>query len=164
MHLVARTPPAWADAGQRISLALWDGSALGRARHPHPHPDRRFRLDLHRHLWDARRAGELRARAGADRLPTDAAAAGRCRRTDWPACAVGPVGGRGGAPAARRGAAGGAVTVGSAAGAGWSWTWPRTGTAGPPVRVRAAGAARRLPVLPDAATWVLPDLELLRPG
>ncbi|WP_218920517.1 hypothetical protein [Lentzea guizhouensis] len=28
-HLVARTPPAWADAGQRISLALWDP---GRAR------------------------------------------------------------------------------------------------------------------------------------
>src|SRR5689334_8910207 len=24
LHLVVRTPPAWADAGQRISLALWD--------------------------------------------------------------------------------------------------------------------------------------------
>lgn len=61
IHLVARTPPAWADAGQRISIALW-GAGL---RHQH-HPDRRFRLDLHRHLWDARRTSELgeRARAG----------------------------------------------------------------------------------------------------
>src|SRR4051812_19941104 len=54
VHLVARTPPAWADAGQRISLALWDGSpsGAGASRPPHPHPNRRFRLDLHRHLWD----------------------------------------------------------------------------------------------------------------
>ena len=29
VHLVARTPPAWADAGQRISLALWDDSRAG---------------------------------------------------------------------------------------------------------------------------------------
>lgn len=44
VHLVARTPPAWADAGQRISLALWDGSQSEAAarRHPHavPAPDR----------------------------------------------------------------------------------------------------------------------------
>ena len=63
-HLVARTPPAWADAGQRISLALWEPSWSAGA-HPHPRPDRRFRLDLHRHLWDARRTAELRERAGA---------------------------------------------------------------------------------------------------
>ena len=69
VHLVARTPPAWADAGQRISLALWDGS--GTSPHPHPRPNRRFRLDLHRHLWDARRTDELRMRSGAERLPTD---------------------------------------------------------------------------------------------
>lgn len=70
-HLVIRTPPAWADAGQRISLALWDGTPAGPGarHHPHPRPDRRFRLDLHRHLWDARRAGELRVRSGADRQP-----------------------------------------------------------------------------------------------
>lgn len=60
VHLVARTAPAWADGGQRISLALWDGSRSGHGpwgdpRHG-PRPDRRFRLDLHRHLWDARRA------------------------------------------------------------------------------------------------------------
>ncbi|MFF4016195.1 hypothetical protein [Streptomyces sp. NPDC001843] len=40
-HLVARTPPAWTDAGQRIGLAL----------------------------WDARRSDELRVRSGADRPP-----------------------------------------------------------------------------------------------
>src|SRR5690606_3929472 len=62
MHLIVRTAPAWADAGQRIALTLWDGSDL--TNHPHPRPNRRFRLDLHRHLWDVRRAGELRERAG----------------------------------------------------------------------------------------------------
>lgn len=68
VHLVVRTPPAWADAGQRISLALWDGSPAqgGADRHPHPWPSRRFRLDLHRHLWDVRRTDELRTRSGAD--------------------------------------------------------------------------------------------------
>ncbi|MFH8238974.1 hypothetical protein ACH4CA_14970, partial [Streptomyces sp. NPDC018321] len=65
VHLVVRTPPAWADAGQRMSLALWDGSRRGTAgHHPHPHPDRRFRLDLHRHLWDAVRSGDLSRRWG----------------------------------------------------------------------------------------------------
>ncbi|MEW2131469.1 hypothetical protein [Streptomyces sp. NPDC005435] len=55
VHLVVRTPPAWADAGQRMTLALWEGPGSGDGgHHPHPHPDRRFRLDLHRHLWDAR--------------------------------------------------------------------------------------------------------------
>ncbi|GAA4258732.1 hypothetical protein GCM10022255_080540 [Dactylosporangium darangshiense] len=62
LHLVARTPPGWAGAGQRISLAVWDGGAAGR--HPHPRPDRHHRFDLHRHLWDARRAGDLAARSG----------------------------------------------------------------------------------------------------
>jgi hypothetical protein len=65
-HLVVRTPPAWADAGQRMSLALWEESGTGNPEHhPHPHPDRRFRLDLHRHLWDAERSGELAGRCGA---------------------------------------------------------------------------------------------------
>ncbi|MFE9673962.1 hypothetical protein ACFYO5_07570 [Streptomyces sp. NPDC006259] len=79
VHLVVRTPPAWADAGQRISLALWDGSGAdygaATARHPHPRPSRRFRFDLHRHLWDAGRADELRVRSGADRPPVDGRAA-----------------------------------------------------------------------------------------
>ncbi|GAA4893843.1 hypothetical protein LX16_1769 [Stackebrandtia albiflava] len=63
--LVVRTPPAWADTGQRMSLALWDGSLKDAPRHhPHPHPHRRFRLDLHRHLWDATRSGDLARRGG----------------------------------------------------------------------------------------------------
>ncbi|MEU6773117.1 hypothetical protein [Streptomyces sp. NPDC046759] len=66
LHLVARTPPAWADAGQRIGLALWDPADPAAGHHPHPRPNRRYRLDLHRHLWDASRAGELRDRSGAD--------------------------------------------------------------------------------------------------
>ncbi|NUU23622.1 MAG: hypothetical protein HOV68_19270, partial [Streptomycetaceae bacterium] len=41
LQLVVRTPPAWAGSGQRISLALWDGSRAAARRHPHPHPDRR---------------------------------------------------------------------------------------------------------------------------
>jgi hypothetical protein len=65
VHLVARTAPAWADAGQRISLALWSRSTADAVGHPHPRPNRRFRLDLHRHLWDAGRVGELRGRSGA---------------------------------------------------------------------------------------------------
>ncbi|MEW2623949.1 hypothetical protein [Streptomyces sp. NPDC048106] len=73
VRLVVRTPPAQADAGQRMSLALWEGSANGApGHHPHPHPDRRFRLDLHRHLWDAGRSGELARRcapAGARSTP-----------------------------------------------------------------------------------------------
>ncbi|WP_210570187.1 hypothetical protein [Streptomyces sp. GESEQ-4] len=70
VQLVVRTPPAWADAGQRMSLAVWEGSGTGSPGphphpHPHPHPDRRFRLDLHRHLWDAGVSGELTRRCGA---------------------------------------------------------------------------------------------------
>ncbi|MEV8557971.1 hypothetical protein AB0478_16240 [Streptomyces sp. NPDC051917] len=65
LHLVARTPPAWADDGQRITLALFDPAEAHTGRHPHPRPSRRYRLDLHRHLWDATRAGELRDRSGA---------------------------------------------------------------------------------------------------
>lgn len=83
VHLVVRTPPAWADGGQRISLALWSGRDRGgrnrpgpggptgniQARYPHPRPQARYRLDLHRHRWDARRTSELRERAGADQPP-----------------------------------------------------------------------------------------------
>lgn len=72
-QLVVRTPPAWADAGQRMSLALWESSGNGASgHHPHPHPDRRFRLDLHRHLWDSERSGELAARCGAGGVPSTA--------------------------------------------------------------------------------------------
>ncbi|GLL06873.1 hypothetical protein [Dactylosporangium matsuzakiense] len=64
LQLVVRTPPAWASAGQRFSLALWSGETGGP--HPHPRPDRYFRLDRHRHLWDARCSAELRNRARPD--------------------------------------------------------------------------------------------------
>ncbi|MFI7127833.1 hypothetical protein ACIBQ1_19195 [Nonomuraea sp. NPDC050153] len=139
VHLVARTPPAWADAGQRISLALWDGSRSGP--HPHPHPNRRFRLDLHRHLWDARRAGELRARS-------ETAPHARGWAVDrWPAearlllSAEGQVGGTV------------AVRVCGRRQVILDVDGSRVGNEGPAP-----------PILPDAATWVLPDMALLRAG
>ncbi|MEV0535734.1 hypothetical protein [Kitasatospora sp. NPDC050463] len=175
VRLVARTPPAWADAGQRISLALWDGShrETGAARYPHPRPDRRFRLDLHRHLWDAPRSGELRLRSGADRHPWTAPdpqgavpaamvpPERRCAVDRWAAEAeillaaegrsTGPVG-------VRLGARHRLVLEPAA---------DRDGPGPPTRRIVAAptgGGGPALPVLPDAATWALPDLELLRTG
>ncbi|MFJ9541122.1 hypothetical protein ACIRPX_28180 [Streptomyces sp. NPDC101225] len=176
VHLVVRTPPAWADGGQRISLALWDGTGFeGAGRHPHPRPGPRFRLDLHRHLWDASRAGELRARSGADR-PDNANSlvldeellarvphGHRCALDRWAAeagillRAEGRQRGRAGSVLVRLGSRHRLVLEVPAAGRA-------------PV-VRLAGGARSphglgsaLPVLPDAATWVPPDLELLRSG
>ncbi|MEV7230332.1 hypothetical protein AB0M79_25435 [Polymorphospora sp. NPDC051019] len=168
VHLVARTPPAWADAGQRISLTLWNGSRPGAGRGSHP--DRRFRLDLHRHLWDSRRAGELRTRAGADRCPGDqnlglepfvppghgyaterwADEAGLLLRAEGRT--TGTVAVRIGA---RRRLLLDLTTVGNTTG----------GSPGPGITVAPAGGhVRGLPVLPDAATWELPDLALLRAG
>ncbi|WP_406634205.1 hypothetical protein [Amycolatopsis sp. WGS_07] len=130
IHLVARTPPAWADAGQRISLALWTPSAPGL--HPHPRPDRRYRLDLHRHLWDARRTSELRERSGAmDRWMAEAALLLRAEGRTTGLVAV--------RLTSRRRLT---LNVGGA----------------------AEDRTRAMPVLPDAATWVLPDLELLHAG
>ncbi|MFF3937228.1 hypothetical protein [Streptomyces phaeofaciens] len=182
VQLVVRTPPAWADAGQRVSLALWDGprsdSGTG---HPHPRPSRRFRLDLHRHLWDARRTGELRVRAGAggpaddgpawaadtealglpagerrcavDRWAAEARLLLRADRPDGTAAPPGSpprvvvrLGGRRRVALDLDGADPGAD--------------PRA-VIGP---APTDGAATGLPMLPDAATWVLPDLELLRAG
>ncbi|MFE1881295.1 hypothetical protein [Streptomyces diastatochromogenes] len=197
VHLVARTPPAWANAGQRIGLALWDGSRSGTARHPHPRPSRRYRLDLHRHLWDARRAGELRVRSGADRPVTDWEPPGREPPDLEPPGLVspGPVADRepsdlvppGSGCATGRWAAEAAVLLGSLGSLG-----PEDRSAGTfvvrlggrrrlvldlagdddgavPATLRVAaspprGGVSALPVLPDAATWVLPDLELLRAG
>ncbi|MFE9098106.1 hypothetical protein [Streptomyces sp. NPDC007264] len=174
VHLVARTPPAWADAGQRFSLALWDESrAAGARRHPHPHPDRRFRLDLHRHLWDARRAGELRIRSGADRPGADGPPAvdpdppggmprgRRCAVDRWAAEAgilLRALGRSGGAVAVRLGARHRLVLEVAADDDGSGPPTPRIAAAS------AEGGSRGLPVLPDAATWALPDLELLRAG
>lgn len=164
VHLVVRTAPAWADSGQRMSLALWDESCprAGTGSHPHPRPNRRFRLDLHRHLWDARRSGELRMRSGTGQLidrQVDPAlrelVAQGCAVGRWAAeselvlhadgCPPGPVLVRIGAR--RR------VIV--------------DGDIDPVVRIaqscpRATMAA--LPVLPHAATWMPPDPALLRSG
>ncbi|GAA3990503.1 hypothetical protein GCM10022247_06590 [Allokutzneria multivorans] len=133
VHLVARTPPAWAEAGQRISLALWERSGAGA--HPHPHPDRRFRLDLHRHLWDARRTGELAERSGGEQhWPAEAELLLRKEN-----CAERVV----------------VVRLGSRRRVVLNLEAPG----------ETPGRGSRLwPVLPDAATWVLPDLELLRAG
>ncbi|WP_326764763.1 hypothetical protein OG978_09475 [Streptomyces sp. NBC_01591] len=177
VHLVVRTPPAWADAGQRIGLALWDGSDSGAdaRRYPHHRPNPRFRLDLHRHLWDARRAGELRIRSGADRRTSDGPPpvppevleevprGRRCAVDRWVAEAgilFRAEGRSAGTVAVRFGARHRLLLDLVAEGGG----------SGPPaLRIAAAttaadGGASALPVLPDAATWVLPDLDLLRTG
>ena len=132
VHLVART----AAAEQRITLTLWNRDG--------PRPDPRFRIDLHRHLWDARRTDELRDRSGA--------ATGDYATDRWPAEAA--------LLLQAEGRQQDAVNV-------------RLGThrwlvlhlrAGPPTITTAIRPAPGLPILPDAATWVPPDLALLRAG
>ncbi|MEV3929708.1 MULTISPECIES: hypothetical protein [unclassified Streptomyces] len=176
VDLVARTAPAWADAGQRISLAVWDGPVPpGRGSGPRGYraPDRRFRLDLHRHLWDAGRSDELRGRsgAGAPALPAPAWASPvpdqeRFALGRWAAEAALLLTAQGRADK-------GPVTVRLGArrrvllDVRPSPVAPGEGDGTPEVRsarVVRAGACAGLPVLPDAATWVLPDLELLRGG
>ncbi|MBO4206829.1 hypothetical protein [Micromonospora echinofusca] len=183
LHLVLRTPPAWADAGQRISLALWDGSRSHTGAHPHPRPHRRFRLDLHRHLWDVRRTDELRTRSGADR-PSVGAVSPPSAGTPAPP----PVDGQPTVDVLRdqgyavdrwaaeadlllrqHGRTGGAVTVRLATRCWLTLDLTVDGDTDPVpgVRITTAapgGRASGLPVLPDAATWVPPDLALLRAG
>ncbi|WP_255658740.1 hypothetical protein [Actinoplanes sp. L3-i22] len=209
LHLVARTAPAWADADQRISLALWGGGSDGV--HPHPRPNRRFRFDLHRHLWDVRCVADLRERAGVATWAGDSAAA----EHRWPAEADilrqaenkndEPVfvrmnthayrelrpsspaghdgrpgaqdgtfrGGEGGLTGSFRvveGVPGTSFRGGEGDGGesfrgredGRGWPGGRAGSTGERGNVR--GVPRGSLVLPDAATWVLPDLELLRAG
>ncbi|MFV0132120.1 hypothetical protein ACLGIH_02430 [Streptomyces sp. HMX87] len=179
--LVVRTAPAWADAGQRMSLALWGGSRStgGAFRHPHPRPSRRFRLDLHRHLWDATRAHELRTRSGAaGRPPAGGSAAGPGLPGALPPghrCAVDRWAAEAGIVLRAEGRSAGPVVVrlGSRhrlllhldllAGGGGDGD----GETPPALRITAAGdggSGSGAPVLPDAATWTLPDLELLRAG
>ncbi|MDQ0938690.1 hypothetical protein [Streptomyces sp. V1I1] len=174
VYLVVRTPPAWADGGQRISLSLWDGShaEVGACRHPHPRPDRRFRLDLHRHLWDARRTDELRVRSGADLLPADGRPVDpdllgtvpqgrRCVVDRWAAEAAILLHAEG------RTTSTVTVWIGARHRLVLELVADRDGLGPPAVRIAAAppdGSASALPVLPDAATWVLPDLELIRTG
>ncbi|WP_439029570.1 hypothetical protein [Gordonia terrae] len=159
VYLVARIPPAWADAGQRFSLAVWDGRQPDP--HPHPRPNRRFRLDLHRHLWDVRHVDDLRRRSGAassatrsspgqppgippgyalDRWAAEAAILRRADgcRTDRVRIRVG----------ARRDLI---LRDGQPSEMYWATDIP-------------ADKLIALSVLPDAATRTLPDLELLRCG
>ncbi|MET8769562.1 hypothetical protein [Streptomyces sp. NPDC004658] len=193
LHLVVRTPPTWADAGQRMSLALWEGPGSSAPGHPHPHPDRRHRLDLHRHLWDAGRSGELARRCGADGTPPtgppgrsheshrppappglsdrpeDADRADRPGTEDaswavsrWAAEAelLLRAEGRGprGAFTVRLGARSRAVLELVAPDDSHAPTFRPLREAVPPQQVAA------LPVLPEAAARIPPDLELLRAG
>ncbi|MEU1039868.1 hypothetical protein ACFYP4_22375 [Streptomyces sp. NPDC005551] len=184
-HLVVRTPPARADAGQHLSLALWEGpGSRNPGHHPHPHPDRRFRLDLHRHLWDAGRSRELAERCGASPARSPATPA-PSRVTHHPFMAVGPdqLGGHDslwavgswaaeaelllraegrprGAFAVRLGARNRIVLELFAPDDSHVPVFrPLREDVLPPRQQIAA-----LPVLPEAAARVLPDLELLRAG
>lgn len=147
IQLVARTPPAWASAGQRISLALWSPSQRSAGLHPHPRPNRRYRLDLHRHLWDVCRAGELRERSGRwppEKTSSIPAGIGHCAVDRWMAEAA--------LLLRAEGSAGGLVSV------------RLTSRHRLTLDLGGGDRTRRTPVLPDAATWVLPDLELLHAG
>ncbi|WP_261398976.1 hypothetical protein, partial [Streptomyces misionensis] len=162
VHLVVRTPPAWADAGQRMSLALWEGPGGGAPRHhPHPHPDRRFRLDLHRHLWDGTRGGELARRCGWSGTPTVSTADSPWARGRWAAEAE--------LLLRAEGNPRGAFTVRLAARSRAVLELVAPDDTHAPV-IRSPRAAlgpqevAALPVLPEAAARLLPDLELLRAG
>jgi hypothetical protein len=163
-----------------MALALWEEAgddAPGRPPHrhpyphphPHPRPSRRFRLDLHRHLWDAARSGELARRCGVAGVPV--------ARPDDPS--AGPYGG---AWAVARWAdeaellaraegrpPRGAFTVrlGARRRLVLELVAPDDSHAPAvrPVRERPAPQEiAALPVLPEAAARTLPDLELLRAG
>ncbi|MEV0248860.1 hypothetical protein AB0H76_19815 [Nocardia sp. NPDC050712] len=157
VHLVVRTAPAWADAGQRVGLALWDAAGTTVGSHPHPRPDRRFRMDLHRHLWDADRAGELRERCGPGDDPPDPALLDMvphgCAVDRWAAEArilLDVEGRQGNTVLVRLGARRRVIA--------------ELGPTGLHATTYPAGSASALPVLPDAATWQSPDLALLRTG
>ncbi|MFG3039920.1 hypothetical protein ACGFYZ_23795 [Streptomyces sp. NPDC048330] len=162
-HLVVRTPPAWADAGQRMSLALWEESREDVPRHhPHPHPDRRFRLDLHRHLWDGTRGAELGLRCGDADVPYGP---GGHEPPELPS--------RWAAEAEvllrSEGRSRGALTVrlGARRRAVLELVAPDDSHV-PVLRTVREGMSQQriaaLPVLPEAAVRVLPDLELVRAG
>ena len=159
LQLVVRTPPAWADAGQRMSLALWEGHGNGApGHHPHPHPERRFRLDLHRHLWDSGRSGELARRCGGGVAPADGSPWAVAR---WAAEAESLLRAEGhprGAFTVRLGARSHAVLELVAPDDSHAPTFRPLREALPPQEVAT------LPVLPEEAARVLPDLELLRAG
>ncbi|MFY4721908.1 hypothetical protein [Streptomyces sp. LaBMicrA B280] len=156
VQLVVRTPPARAAAGQRMSLALWEGPGDGAfGHHPHPHPDRRFRLDLHRHLWDGARSGELARRCGPPDQDSPWAHATWAAEAELLLRAEGRPRG---AFTVRLGARGRAVLELVAPDDAHVPAF-RPLSYGLPAQEVAA-----LPVLPEAAARLLPDLELLRSG
>lgn len=167
VYLVARTAPAWADAGQRIVLTLWGSSDAARHSHPHPRPNRRYRLDLHRHLWDAHRAGDLVMRCGTGRLPAIGASGQALAEAVPEGCAVDRWVAEAGILLRADGQCDGPVRV--RCGGRYDLVM-ESAVAGPdPAALRLVddyprGGLAALPVLPDAATWVLPDLELIRSG
>ncbi|MFD6856845.1 hypothetical protein ACFWCF_05805 [Rhodococcus sp. NPDC060090] len=164
VYLVVRTAPAWADAGQRIVLALWDGSAA--ANHPHPRPNRRFRLDLHRHLWDTRRSGDLRIRSGTGRMPGTTVLDPALAAAIPEGCAVDRWADEARILLRADGQCDGPVRV-RCGGRHDLVVEPVGGTDPAAVHLvddHPRGRLAALPVLPDAATWVLPDLELIRSG
>ncbi|MBL1108854.1 hypothetical protein JK361_30445 [Streptomyces sp. 5-8] len=183
LQLVVRTPPVRADAGQRMSLALWQGPGDdAAAHHPHPHPDRRFRLDLHRHLWDRERSGELARRCGADATPALASSA-RSLVAGRPVL-PGPAPGAAAHDASwavenwaaeaelllrAEGRPRGAFTVrlGARNRAVLELVAPDDSHAPslrPPRETLPQQEIAALPVLPEAAARIPPDLELLRAG
>ncbi|QDY75577.1 hypothetical protein [Streptomyces qinzhouensis] len=168
LYLVARTPPAWADAGQRIGLALWDPSSrTGTGRDPHPRPNPRFRLDLHRHLWAADRSGELRSRGGSGpggpprtadpQGLVPAELLGAAHRWAEEAALLLRADGLPPGPVVVRLGSRRRLVLRPGPGAS-----PGTTAAG---RISVAGRrATGLPALPEAAVRVPPDVELLRAG
>ncbi|MGW0707483.1 hypothetical protein ACWD4G_16230 [Streptomyces sp. NPDC002643] len=178
--LVVRTPPAWADGGQRISLALWDGRrSIGAvSRHPHPLPSRRFRFDLHRHLWDARRADELRMRCGAEGPPVRApepAGVVPPEPPPEPGCAVHRWADEAAILLRAEGRSAGSGSVLVRLGGGRRLVLnlrrdadaDRRSGASSTCALAAPGSVPdlgSLPLLPDAATWTPPDLALMRAG
>ncbi|MBQ0853703.1 hypothetical protein J8N05_36685 [Streptomyces sp. BH-SS-21] len=164
-HLVVRTPPAWADGGQWMSLALWEGPGNDtpghrlHGHHPHPHPERRFRLDLHRHLWDAGRSGELTARCAAGEAPPHDSPWAKGSWAVEAELLLRADGLSRGAFTVRLGARRRNVLELVAPDDSHVPTLrPLPEGVLPPQEVAA------LPVLPEAAARVLPDLELLRTG
>jgi hypothetical protein len=205
-HLVVRTAPSWAKSGQRISLALWDPAAEDTGPHPRPRPDRRFRLDLHPHLWAADRAHELRERCGAEEFthlpqggsPAEASAGSGYTATRWtaevppghedtvprwttevpprhgdatPRWVAEVPAGRGYAvhrwaaeAAILRVADGYSGLVAVRLGNGRRVLLPDTDPEAHSTPKRGGSGRGGEPVLPYAATWLPPDLELLRSG
>ncbi|ATL72062.1 hypothetical protein CRH09_24205 [Nocardia terpenica] len=166
VHLVVRTAPAWADAGQRISLALWDESGVGNSLHPHPRPNRRFRFDLHRHLWDARRTDELRMRSGAEQFDDHGTLDSAIRQMVPQGCAIDRWAAEAGILLRAEGRPDGPLLV--RFGARRRVVAELRSLRDDPV-LRIADRYPRarmpaLPILPDAATWMLPDLALIRAG